>query len=112
MVSAPRFPHSHPETPSGRTRPSQVRTPRSTKKSSTFAEIPKEEATSTLPEFVYGISGIMQLFNCSKSKAQKIKNSGVITGAIQQDQRTIIVDTRLALKLFKEYTNQKKRRFI
>jgi len=77
-----------------------------------IAEIPKEEVTSTLPEFVYGISGIMQLFNCSKSKAQKIKNSGVITGAIQQDQRTIIVDTRLALKLFKEYTNQKKRRFI
>ena len=73
-----------------------------------IAEIPKEEATSTLPEFVYGISGIMQLFNCSKSKAQKIK----ITGAIQQDQRTIIVDTRLALKLFKEYTNQKKRRFV
>lgn len=29
IVSAPRFPHSYPETPSGRTRPAQVRTPRS-----------------------------------------------------------------------------------
>lgn len=77
-----------------------------------ISEIPKEEATTTLPEFVYGIPGIMQLFNCSKSKAQKIKNSGVIAGSIQQDQRTIIIDTRLALKLFKEYASQKKRRFI
>lgn len=77
-----------------------------------IAEIPKEEAASTLPEFVYGIPGIMQLFNCSKSKAQKIKNSGVIAGAIQQDQRTIIIDTRLALKLFKEYASQKRRRFV
>lgn len=71
-----------------------------------------DAAAGTLPEFVYGIPGIMQLFNCSKSKAQKIKNSGVISGAIQQDQRTIIIDTRLALKLFKDFTTKKRRRIV
>lgn len=72
----------------------------------------KENTPSpSVPEFVYGISGIQQLFSCSKSKAQKLKKE-VIVDAIDQDQRTIIVDAKKALQLFKEYAKTKKRRFL
>lgn len=72
---------------------------------------PQEEKEITLPDFVFGLQGIQQLFNCSKSKAQKLKKE-VIGNAIDQDQRTIIVDTKKALKLFQEYSRNKKRRFL
>ena len=58
-------------------------------------EAPKEK------RFVYGISGLALLFNCSKSTAINIKKSGMIDRAIKQYQRTIIVDAELALELFK-----------
>lgn len=76
-----------------------------------FAKTKENHTVENFPEFVYGISGIMQLFNCSKSKAQKLKKE-VIVDAIDQDQRTIIVDAKKALQLFKEYAKTKKRRFL
>ena len=48
------------------------------------------------------INGIASLFGCSKSTAQRIKNSGIIDDAITQVQRKILVDADLALQLVKE----------
>lgn len=53
-------------------------------------------------KYVQGINGIANLFGCSKSTAQRIKNSGVINDAITQVQRKILVDADLALQLVKE----------
>ncbi|MBP1838777.1 DUF3853 family protein [Formosa algae] len=53
-------------------------------------------------KYVYGILGLANLFNCSKSSAHRIKKSGVIDRAIIQNGRKIIVDSELALELIKE----------
>lgn len=50
-------------------------------------------------KFVYGIRGIAELFDCSKSTANRIKQSGEIDAAIKQIGRKIIVDAELALEL-------------
>lgn len=52
--------------------------------------------------YVQGINGIADLFGCSRSTAQRIKNSGVIDDAITQVHRKILVDTDLALQLVKD----------
>lgn len=49
---------------------------------------------------VYGIHGIMQIFNCSYSTAQRIKSSGIIDNAISQVGRKIAVNADKAIELF------------
>lgn len=58
-------------------------------------------SSPSLPEkkYVYGIAGIMALFNVSKSTAVRLKN-GKIKDAVSQSGRTIITDTDKALELF------------
>ncbi|KAF5077770.1 hypothetical protein DSECCO2_146610 [anaerobic digester metagenome] len=51
---------------------------------------------------VYGLKGIAEIFGCSTSTAQRIKNSGKIKKAITQVGRKIVVDADLALELFKK----------
>lgn len=51
------------------------------------------------PKHVYGLKGIAQLFGCSISTANRIKNSGAIDKAIKQIGRKIIVDAEYALEL-------------
>lgn len=51
---------------------------------------------------VYGLAGIAELFDCSISTAQRIKNSGKLKKAITQVGRKIVVDADLALELFKK----------
>ena len=61
---------------------------------------PKEEADYTKgQQFVYGIIGIAQLFGCSKTTANRIKQSGKIDKAICQYGNTIVVDAAKALEL-------------
>lgn len=48
--------------------------------------------------FVYGLKGIQELFGCSKTTAMKLKN-GVISGAVTQVGKKIVVDWRKALEL-------------
>lgn len=71
-------------------------------------EIIGKEATvandSTTPvdrRLVYGIAGIAQIFNCSMTTANRIKQSGKINRAITQYGRKIVVDADLALELIK-----------
>ena len=48
----------------------------------------------------YGLDGIMRICGCSKSTAQRIKNSGVIDEAISQPTaRKIVIDVEKALEL-------------
>lgn len=51
---------------------------------------------------VYGLKGIAEIFGCSTSTAQRIKNSGKIKKAITQVGQKIVVDADLALRLFRE----------
>ena len=60
---------------------------------------------STEKKYVYGISGIQKLLNCSESSAKRLKKSGVINDAIIQNGRKIIIDVEKALELLKK--NQK-----
>jgi len=53
-------------------------------------------------EYEYGIAGIMKIFNCKSSKANQIKQSGIIDDAISQSGRKIVIDKVLALELMKQ----------
>ena len=48
----------------------------------------------------YGIGGIMRIFNCSRTQANRIKQSGIIDGAIWQVGRLIVTDPEKALELW------------
>lgn len=61
-----------------------------------------ESRRAKLPQFVYGIDGIAQIFKCSKATAQRIKKSGKIEDAITQYQRTICVNVDKALSLYNQ----------
>ncbi len=58
----------------------------------------KEESREK--RYVYGISGIMDLFGCSESTARRLKN-GKIREAVNQSGRTIVTDVDKAMELFK-----------
>lgn len=60
-----------------------------------------ETFQSSQRRYVYGLKGICELFNCAHSTAQKLKDE-VITEAVSQYGRKIVVDAEHALRLFKE----------
>ncbi len=66
-----------------------------------------QEQKQNTPQYVYGIKGIAQLFNCSIATANQIKHSGLIDDAIMQINRKIIVDAELALQILKRKGNFK-----
>lgn len=61
------------------------------------------EALAAAPpkRYVYGLAGLMKLFGCSISTAERIKQSGVIDQAISQTGDIIVVDAELALDLLR-----------
>lgn len=56
---------------------------------------------------VYGIKGLAGLLGVSERTARYIKQSGALRGAIRQQGRTIIVDTKRALELFGKFNRSK-----
>lgn len=61
-----------------------------------------EDLAATPPKkYVYGLAGLMKLFGCSISTAERIKQSGVIDQAISQTGDIIVVDAELALDLLR-----------
>lgn len=58
-------------------------------------------ATAPPKRYVYGLAGLMKLFGCSISTAERIKQSGVIDQAISQTGDIIVVDAELALDLLR-----------
>lgn len=59
----------------------------------------KEIHDFTKKELVYGLDGLAELLGCGKSKAQQVKNSGVLDKAIVQDGKKIIIDKAKALEI-------------
>jgi len=57
------------------------------------------DTTKDNRHFVYGLSGIADLFGCSKTTANRIKQSGKIDKAITQIGNIIVVDADKALEL-------------
>jgi len=64
-------------------------------------QVIKPQSVISMPEkkYVYGITGIAELFGCSKTTANAIKQSGKIDKAIIQIGRKIAVDADLAMTL-------------
>lgn len=61
-----------------------------------------QENTKEIPTYSYkGIKGIMDIFQCSKSKAMGIRASGVIDGACIQNGNSFLIDRDTALRLMK-----------
>lgn len=62
---------------------------------------PREEPAAKQTRQLKGIPGIMEIFHCSRSKACRIKESGVIDGAITRiGGRLFLVDEQKALQAF------------
>ncbi len=76
--------------------------PAPTKDAEADVALPSKAVDSASKKYVYGLKGIQQLFNCSKSTAYNIKRSGRIDAAISQIGNTIIVDAEKALELLKK----------
>lgn len=57
------------------------------------------DTTQENKRYVYGLAGIAELFNCSKTTANRIKQSGKIDKAINQIGNLIIVDADKAVEL-------------
>ncbi|MBV5342863.1 DUF3853 family protein [bacterium] len=53
-----------------------------------------------LNKYDYGLSGIARTFGCSRSTANRIKQSGAIKKALTQTGRKIVIDVEMALKLY------------
>ena len=53
------------------------------------------------PKYVYGISGLAKLLNCSKTHVGRLKSRGIFDEAIIQNGRKIIIDSEKAIELFK-----------
>ena len=58
------------------------------------------EVLAVQPRWVKGISGLCEIFGCSKTTANRIKASGTISKAIRQQGRTFLTDASLALQLY------------
>lgn len=59
----------------------------------------KEEPTKDDEGYSYGLQGLARLLNCSRTTANKIKQSGKLDKAIKQVGRKIIIDNEKALQL-------------
>lgn len=70
---------------------------------SKYLELPKPKVendyTKDNKRYVYGLGGIADLFRCSKTTANRIKQSGKIDGAITQVGNIIVVEAEKALEL-------------
>ncbi|MDH6358906.1 hypothetical protein M2135_002799 [Parabacteroides sp. PF5-9] len=57
------------------------------------------------PSYSYkGVRGIMDIFQCSKSKAMRIRVSGIIDDACIQTGNSFLVDKNMALNLMRVYS--------
>lgn len=69
-------------------------------------EPPTTTVDYTKKHFVYGLDGLAGLVGCGKTKAQKIKNSGVIDDAYTQVGKKLIFDAEKVLTLLKEHQDE------
>jgi hypothetical protein len=60
--------------------------------------------------FVYGLAGLADLLHCSKTTANRIKQSGKIDKAIRQIGNLIIIDADKAIKLAGKINNKRNKK--
>lgn len=65
------------------------------------------DTTRERGRYVYGLSGIAGLFGCSRTTANRLKQSGRIDRAITQIGNIIVVDAEKALELAGKKNNKK-----
>lgn len=73
-----------------------------------FLELQKKQISilfSAVNKYEYGIKGLAKILGCSRSRANKIKKSGILDEAIYQDGKIIIIDREKALELFNRKNN-------
>ena len=71
-----------------------------------FELVDIQKIETETPSYSYkGIKGIMDIFQCAKSKAVGIRTSGIIDDACIQNGNSFLIDRGLALQLMKEKTN-------
>ena len=58
-----------------------------------------------------GIPGIMEIAQCSRSKASKLRKSGVLDAVITSIGRGFLIDTNKALELLKNRRGGRSRRY-
>ena len=62
----------------------------------------KRKAEKESPSYSYkGMNGIMEIFQCSKSKAMAIRASGIIDDACVQYGNSFLIDKPIALELMR-----------
>ena len=52
--------------------------------------------------YAYGLKGLANFLGCSRSKASKLKSSGILDEAITQNGNIIIIDKKKALELLRK----------
>ncbi|AQY21376.1 DUF3853 family protein [Riemerella anatipestifer] len=70
-----------------------------------FSVVFEQETTThdfTGEHLVHGLDGLAKLLGCGRTKAQQIKNSGVIDEAMVQDGRKLVFDGPKTLELLKK----------
>lgn len=67
------------------------------------SEVPVQKAEK---KYVYGLKGLAKLLDCSRTKAFKVKASGLLDDAIYQNGRLIKIDVELAKDLFYKSLNK------
>ncbi len=55
----------------------------------------------TEKKYVYGLKGLARLLGCSRTKAYKVKKSGILDAAITKNGRLLIIDKEQVLELVK-----------
>lgn len=66
------------------------------------------EKKSVTEKYVYGIEGLAKLFGCSKTTANRIKQSGRIDKAVQQLGRQIVINADYAIELAGKSTKSRR----
>lgn len=66
------------------------------------------EKKSATEKYVYGIEGLAKLFGCSKTTANRIKQSGRIDKAVQQLGRQIVINADYAIELAGKSTKSRR----
>lgn len=66
------------------------------------------EKKSVTEKYMYGIEGLAKLFGCSKTTANRIKQSGRIDKAVQQLGRQIVINADYAIELAGKSTKSRR----
>lgn len=65
-----------------------------------FLEVSKKIVADE--NYAHGLKGLAKFLGCSRSKASKLKSSGILDEAITQNGNIIIIDKKKALELLRK----------